>query len=60
MKRIGVASSQWETYPLQDVFATGSNTLPTNVCPVTSIRVCDDNQCSNEQLEADGFRITGE
>ena len=41
----------WETFSLKDVFSTASATLPTNECPVTSMRVCEDQDCNKVWAE---------
>ena len=50
-------AEDWETFSLKDVFSTASATLPTNECPVTSMRVCEDDACATVFDAAAGFRV---
>ena len=50
-------AEDWETFSLLDVFSTASTVLPTNECPVTSMRVCADDACATVLDEAAGFRV---
>lgn len=49
--------SEWTVYSLAGVFTTSSATLPTDVCPVTNINLCEDRRCRTIATDA-GLRIT--
>jgi hypothetical protein len=51
-------TASWTSFSLAGIWTTQSNTLPLNECPVTEIKVCEDNQCNTELTEASGLRIT--
>jgi len=50
-------TEDWETFSLLNVFSTASTVLPTNECPVTSMRICADDACTTVLVEANGFRV---
>ena len=53
-------TSAWTPYSLAGIWTTqgGASGLPLNECPVTDIKVCEDNACNTELTEASGLRIT--
>ena len=57
IERNQALAEDWETFSLLNVFSTASNVLPTNECPVTSMRVCEDAGCATVFDAAAGFRV---
>lgn len=50
-------SPNWITVSLTGVFQTQSANLPVNVCPVTNVILCNDNQCLTQPTEANGLYL---
>ena len=51
-------NSVWVDYSLENIWSTASTVLPTNECPISEIKVCEDSACATELTSASGLRIT--
>ena len=51
-------SDSWTDFDLTGIHSTQSAELPTNECPVTGFRVCEDESCAT-QYDSNSIRTTG-